>query len=590
MIENFKYYCQKVLPLVYDNSLSYYELLCKVISKLNEVIDGTNNVTENINKMIGDTIKEMIESGKFQDVTIDALLKNSIRVYNNVAEMLADTYTEENVVTLCKGYYEPNDGGYSFFITSKNVNKKPHITSNTGMNYYYVVNETVSVKQFGAKGDKLSDDSDAFQLALDSGYNVLVPLMYGQHYMIRKPLVLKHDRCTVYGDLPTHTFTDYRTNDEYSDYSHGYIVCDFNNTSDVLFTCEGQFQTFANLAIVRNASILVPSGSVGNVAIKYYKTEANGTNISNCDGEIRNCLFRDFNHAVELWGRGLWYTDCYNIHNNIDFYVKFRTSYWWRDEESSTSMLQTYPEFYGRGIRFCNNRIHTSLEYTVKVESEAVADVDDWNGNVLNGAIISDNQIDLGRGGFLFNAPLYGCLITNNVFYRLSTNCLAFTNKVKSTIIEHNVIRGLVSSVRPSLNFVPLYGVYISGDFIGSRLCNNVFDKVQLCGIIMDNTNTEDSVISGNTFTEYARESASQGAIYNYAGIVLGLNANRVNVCNNTFAPVSYRGNFAIRPKSPTKGVWTNVVILGNCAYSQGLTPYVVSSGEGSARNTVQDY
>ena len=39
----FGFWCQKVLPLVYDDSLSYYEVLCKVRDKLNEVISYYNN-------------------------------------------------------------------------------------------------------------------------------------------------------------------------------------------------------------------------------------------------------------------------------------------------------------------------------------------------------------------------------------------------------------------------------------------------------------------------------------------------------------------------------------------------------------------
>lgn len=37
------FWCQKVLPLVYDDSLSYYEVLCKVRDKLNEVISSYND-------------------------------------------------------------------------------------------------------------------------------------------------------------------------------------------------------------------------------------------------------------------------------------------------------------------------------------------------------------------------------------------------------------------------------------------------------------------------------------------------------------------------------------------------------------------
>lgn len=37
-MQTFKYWCYKVLPLVYDDSLSYYELLCKVIEYINNLI------------------------------------------------------------------------------------------------------------------------------------------------------------------------------------------------------------------------------------------------------------------------------------------------------------------------------------------------------------------------------------------------------------------------------------------------------------------------------------------------------------------------------------------------------------------------
>lgn len=45
-LNHFRMWCQKVLPLVYDDSLSYYEVLCKVVDYLNGVIDGTNAVIE----------------------------------------------------------------------------------------------------------------------------------------------------------------------------------------------------------------------------------------------------------------------------------------------------------------------------------------------------------------------------------------------------------------------------------------------------------------------------------------------------------------------------------------------------------------
>lgn len=41
---SFRFWCQHVLPLVYDDSLSYYELLCKVVNYLNDVISNVDAI------------------------------------------------------------------------------------------------------------------------------------------------------------------------------------------------------------------------------------------------------------------------------------------------------------------------------------------------------------------------------------------------------------------------------------------------------------------------------------------------------------------------------------------------------------------
>ena len=50
----FRFWCQKVLPLVYDDSLSYYELLCKVVGKLNELAENQNNLSDEIKEVTKD--------------------------------------------------------------------------------------------------------------------------------------------------------------------------------------------------------------------------------------------------------------------------------------------------------------------------------------------------------------------------------------------------------------------------------------------------------------------------------------------------------------------------------------------------------
>lgn len=47
----FRFWCQTVLPLVYDDSLSYYELLNKVVNYLNNVISDLSTMGENIESL-----------------------------------------------------------------------------------------------------------------------------------------------------------------------------------------------------------------------------------------------------------------------------------------------------------------------------------------------------------------------------------------------------------------------------------------------------------------------------------------------------------------------------------------------------------
>lgn len=57
----FKFWCQKVLPLIYDDSLSYLEVLCKVTAKLNELIESDNQQGDAIQELQS-AVQELIDS------------------------------------------------------------------------------------------------------------------------------------------------------------------------------------------------------------------------------------------------------------------------------------------------------------------------------------------------------------------------------------------------------------------------------------------------------------------------------------------------------------------------------------------------
>ena len=97
MIEKLKWITWSIMPLVYDESLSYVELLDKVIAKLNEVIEATNNFTKPVQETIdtwlksdegqaaveqsvGDFIVAYSKTPSFQQVLVSALENQSAEV------------------------------------------------------------------------------------------------------------------------------------------------------------------------------------------------------------------------------------------------------------------------------------------------------------------------------------------------------------------------------------------------------------------------------------------------------------------------------------------------------------------------------
>ena len=57
MLNTMSFYCQPILPLVYDESMSYYETLCKVVGQLNTTGETVNKLNEGLTGEIADRQK-----------------------------------------------------------------------------------------------------------------------------------------------------------------------------------------------------------------------------------------------------------------------------------------------------------------------------------------------------------------------------------------------------------------------------------------------------------------------------------------------------------------------------------------------------
>lgn len=132
----FRYWCQKVLPLVYDDSLSYYELLCKVVDYLNKTMEDVETLhvdvtslheayvklqsyvnnyfsTLDVQEEINNKLDQMAKDGTLAD----ALSNYALRIFNNVADMKkGNNHVGDKVATI--NYYDNDRGGAFYLITN----------------------------------------------------------------------------------------------------------------------------------------------------------------------------------------------------------------------------------------------------------------------------------------------------------------------------------------------------------------------------------------------------------------------------------------------------------------------------------------
>lgn len=85
----FRFWCQKVLPLVYDDSLSYYELLNKVVDYLNNTIADVSSVETNVDAL-------NTSFGNLQTF-VNTNVGNCVEAFNELNSYVSDYFTNLDV-------------------------------------------------------------------------------------------------------------------------------------------------------------------------------------------------------------------------------------------------------------------------------------------------------------------------------------------------------------------------------------------------------------------------------------------------------------------------------------------------------------
>ena len=119
--------------------------------------------------------------------------------FSSIAAMKAEKSLKPGAVACTLGYYSPNDGGAGTYIIRAKAEGDVddggslHELANGNVAELVVENGTVNVKQFGAKGDGVSDDTERVKIAIKYHVDKRYKLMFVGTFFVTASLMNEED-------------------------------------------------------------------------------------------------------------------------------------------------------------------------------------------------------------------------------------------------------------------------------------------------------------------------------------------------------------------------------------------------------------
>lgn len=252
--------------------------------------------------------------------------------FNNIDELKNDLSRGLKDGDICQtlGYYEPGDGGGALY----QIKYDPAAVEDNMLIHYLsysdtlraeiILDNTINVNQFGAKGDGKHDDSSAIQCALNNAWKKTIEFTHGKKYLTKTQLNIINDGIIINGHGAI-LYPQYVTglsiaaesdtaNDVHDIYINNLNIDGSNATNSIYIN------KASNIHIYK--SIITCSEGKGGIVLK----NSNFINIENCEFDsdrgssivlegdknacvrslnIHSCKFSSFSKAIHILSTGI---------------------------------------------------------------------------------------------------------------------------------------------------------------------------------------------------------------------------------------------------------------------------------------------
>ena len=468
-LQPFRYWCQKVLPLVYDDSLSDYELLCKVVDYLNNTMEDVTNLLDAYNQLkdyvnnyfssldvqeeINNKLDQLVESGALPQI----LIKNKVTTFKTTEEFLNSDFVEGSTIKTL-GFYNINDGGGAYFyITSESggVNFEKN-----GLYARLLYSTQINIKQLGSKsgGDITNILTTLFENVNEGTEIIIEPLKY---YTTNTININK--RVTINGTINTNKNTEQITPDVFNIENKGNLLPVFNVLSSNV--------VIKNISIIGNSNYGIKISTIRNI--------------------IKNCYFYGLDVGIEFYKTGnAWIGENFVEHNIFSYCVIGVKS-----TRNNNGALMDSAFLYNIFAR-CKNSF--MFDSTISMEFTGNHDYSENGCNLTNcrNTIISNNYFDC-QTSTCITASLIGSLIIEANRFLVSGTEASNITMIKLTS---------ESSSRLTVNDNALYydgdysGLFLNLDgsyIITTYLKNNIIYNFELVKSSFDNRNIHGNIKAG---------------------------------------------------------------------------------------------